>query len=93
MIDRLEDYYTQNIRIDFTSAEQLAALNPDDIDYHNAAKTNRYVVSVLQGDVRESVYSTLLEEMFDTFDEAQRTFLRLINENPDAAYYDFVPKP
>ncbi|WP_114961166.1 hypothetical protein [Tritonibacter mobilis] len=90
MFERLEDYYTQSIRIDLTSADQLARLNPENVEYRIAAQNNRYVVSVLQGDVQESVYSTRMQKVFDTFDEAQQTFLTLLRENPDAEYFDFV---
>ena len=90
MFERLENYYTQNIRIDLTSAERLAKLNPDDVEYRKAAKNKNYVVSVLQGDVQESVYALRMEKIFDTLDEAQKTFVKLTKENPDAASFDFV---
>ncbi|WP_422026172.1 hypothetical protein [Roseovarius sp.] len=90
MFELLKDYYTQNIRIDLASAEQLARLNPDVASYQSAAQDKMLVVSVLQGDVHESVYATLMEKFFDSFDEAQQIFLKLIRENPDAVYFDFV---
>ena len=90
MFERLENYYTQNIRIDLASAEQLAKLNPDNVEYQKAAQNKNYVVSVLQGDVQESAYTLRMEKMFDTLDEAQKTFVKLTRENPDAAYFDFV---
>ncbi|WP_188130023.1 hypothetical protein [Roseovarius litoreus] len=48
------------------------------------------MVSVLQGDVKESVYALRMEKIFDTLDEAQKTFVKLTKENPDAASFDFV---
>jgi len=66
MFERLENYYTQNIRIDLTSAERLATLNPDVVEYRKAAKNKNYVVSVLQGDVQEGVYTLRMEKIFDT---------------------------
>ena len=90
MFERLENYYTQNLRIDLASAERLAKLNPDDVEYRKAAQNQNYVVSVLQGDVQESVYTLRMEKIFDTLDEAQKTFEKLTKENPDAASFDFV---
>jgi len=89
-VRKTRKYYTQNIRIDLTSAERLATLNPDVVEYRKAAKNKNYVVSVLQGDVQEGVYTLRMEKIFDTLDEAQKTFVKLTKENPDAASFDFV---
>ena len=87
MFERLENYYTQNIRIDLTSAERLATLNPDVVEYRKAAKNKNYVVSVLQGDVQEGVRRIAMKRQDFTVNDATAEGLlqRLFPLQADAA--------
>ena len=86
----LEVFYTQAIRIDLNAASQLAKLNPKDAKYCAAAERDAFVVTVLQGEAHESVYVARLEQIFETFAEAQSFYDRLIAEYPDATGCDFT---
>lgn len=90
MFQLLDDFYTQAIRIDLIAASQLAKLNPENTKYRDAAKRGAFVVTVLQGEVYESVYTSLLEKIFETFAEAKSFYDRLGAEHPDATCYDFT---
>jgi|AntAceMinimDraft_1070359.scaffolds.fasta_scaffold113860_1 hypothetical protein len=93
MFQKIEDFYCQEIRIDLIAAQQLASLNPKHIQYCSAAESGAFVVSVLQGDIQEGVYSVLMEHFFDTLAEAQQVYAILISENPGATHFDFVAHP
>jgi len=93
MFQKLEDFYSQDLRIDLTPAERLAALNPEHLPYCAAAERGAFIVSVLQGDVYESVYTQRMEQFFDTLAEARSLCERLQAKHPSAAYFDFVSFP
>jgi hypothetical protein len=84
MFQRIEGFYTQEIRIDLVAASQMAKLNPNDPAYCAAAERGAYIVSVLQGDNYEGFYGLLLERTFDKLDDAKSFFNLLALENPDA---------
>ena len=90
MFQLLDDFYTQAIRIDLIAASHLAKLNPGNTTYHDAAKRGAFVVTVLQGEVHESVYMARLEQIFETFAEAKSFYDRLGAEHPDATCCDFT---
>lgn len=90
MFEKRADFYTQEIRIDLMSAERLAELNLENEQYRNAAQHGEFVVSVLQGNIYESVYISQMERFFHTFAAAQQVYLTLIAENPEAPHFDFV---
>ena len=93
MLQKLDDYYTQDVRIDLVAASRLADINPKHPEYRAAAARGAFVVTVLQGDVYESVYAPLLERAFDTLAEAQLFYDNLSSEHPDAKCFDFVAHP
>lgn len=93
MFEKFPDYYTQALRIDLISAVRLFELKPEHSPYAAAAERGAFVVSVLQGDIYESVYARLWEQSFDTYAEAKEMFGHLIDQNPDAANLDFVANP
>jgi hypothetical protein len=93
MFQKLDDFYTQNIRIDLIAASRLADVNPGNADYREAAVRGAFVVTVLQGDLHESLYTPRLERTFDTLAEARAFYDLLVSEHPDAACYDFVAHP
>ena len=93
MLETLDDFYTQDLRVDLVAASQLADLNPKHPEYLAAAARGAFVVSVLKGDVYESVYAPLLERTFDTLAEARVFFDGLASEHPDAKCFDFVAHP
>lgn len=74
MLETLDDFYTQGLRVDLVAASQLADLNPKHPEYLTAAARGAFVVSVLQGDLYESVYAPLMERTFDTLAEARVFF-------------------
>lgn len=88
MIDILQDYYTDKLRIDITSAQSLAELNPASEKFAKAALNKQFVINVLQGDIYEGVYSVLAERFFDTEIEAREHFNSLVIQYPDAAIID-----
>jgi len=90
MFQLLEDFYTQAVRINLNAASQLAVLNPDHASYCAAAERGDFIVTVLQGDVYESVYVARFERIFETFVDAKSFYEHLILEHPDAAHYDFT---
>ena len=93
MLQKLDDFYTQDVRIDLIAASRLADINPTHAEYRAAAARGAFVVSVLQGDVSESVYAPLLERMCDTLAEARLFYDNLASEHPDAKCFDFVVHP
>tara|TARA_R110002124_G_C8957156_1_gene513757 strand:+ start:2724 stop:3065 length:342 start_codon:yes stop_codon:yes gene_type:complete len=93
MFQKLDDFYTQDIRIDLAAASQLADVNPENAAYVEAAARGAFIVSALQGDVYESVYTPLLERTFDTLAEARLFYDNLASEHPDAKCFDFVAPP
>ncbi len=93
MLETLDDFYTQDLRVDLVAASQLADLNQKHPEYLAAAARGAFVVSVLQGDVCESVYAPLMERTFDTLAEARLFYNNLTAEHPDAACFDFVEHP
>lgn len=93
MFQKLEDFYSQDLRIDLTPAKRLAALNPDHLPHCAAAERDTFIVSVLQGDVYESVYAQRMERFFDTLAEARSFYEQMKAEHPSAANFDFVSFP
>lgn len=93
MFQKLEDFYTQELRIDLAPAALLAELSPQNEAYRAAAEREAFFVSVLQGDVQEGAYVLLKEQAFDHFSEARAFYKSLISENPNAAHLDFVAYP
>ena len=93
MLETLDDFYTQDLRVDLVAASQLADLNRKHPEYLTAAARGAFVVSVLQGDLYESVYAPLMERTFDTLAEARVFFDSLASEQPDAKCFDFVAHP
>ena len=93
MFELLDDYYTQDIRIDLASAECLSKINPNIEHYQNAARDGEFVVSVLQGDAYTAVYVLRIERIFATLEEARQFILTLIKQYPGAATFDFVERP
>jgi len=93
MLETLDEFYTQDLRVDLIAASQMADLNPKHPKYLAAAARGAFVVSVLQGDVYESVYAPLLERFFDTLAEARLFYNNLASEHPDAKCFDFVAHP
>lgn len=93
MFQKLDDFYTQDVRINLVAASRLAELNPENGDYRDAAARGALVVSVLQGDIHESVYTQRLERTFDTLAGAKAFYDLLVSEHPDAACFDFVAHP
>ena len=49
MLETLDDFYTQDLRVDLVAASQLADLNLKHTEYLAAAARGAFVVSVLQG--------------------------------------------
>lgn len=93
MLQKLDDFYTQALRIDLVPASHLAGLNPQNTEYRDAAGRGAFIVSALQGEVFESVYAPLLERTFDTLAEARLFYAKLASEHPDAKCFDFVAHP
>lgn len=90
MFEKLKDFYTDQLRIDLVTAAQLAALNPNSEPYRTAAERSAFVVSVLQGDIHEGIYTPLKERFFDVQTEARGFYTALVADNPGAASFDFV---
>lgn len=90
---KLEGNYTEEFRIDLASAAQLAALNPDSVPYRTAANRGAFVVSFLQGDIQESIYTLLQECFLDVLTDARDVYTALVADNPGAASFDFVSDP
>lgn len=88
MFHLVEDFYTQAIRIDLTAASKLAALNPGDANYRAAAERGAYIVTVLQGEAFDGVYSARLEQVFETYAEAKSFCEELSAEHPEASHDD-----
>ena len=93
MLETLDDFYTQDLRVDLVAASQLTDLNRKHPEYLTAAARGAFVVLVLQGDLYESVYAPLMERTFDTLTEARVFFDSLASEQPDAKCFDFVAHP
>jgi hypothetical protein len=87
------DFYSHDIRIDLIAASEMANLNPKNAGYRAAAERGAFIVSVLQGDIYESVYTLRLERAFDTLATAKSFFDYLVSENPDAQTCLFVDIP
>lgn len=90
MFEKFDGYYTDQLRIDLASAAELAALNPSIEPYRAAASRGAFVVSVVQGDIHEGVYSPLFERFFEVLTEAQELYDALVADNPSACCFDFV---
>jgi hypothetical protein len=93
MLQKLDDFYTQGVRIDLVAASRLADINPKHPECRASAARGAFVVTVLQGDVYESVYAPLMERTFDTLAEARLFYDKLASEHPDAKCFDFVAHP
>lgn len=93
MFQKLKDFYTQAVRIDLAPASRLSAINPENIGYRADAERGAVIVSVLQGDIHESVYTMLMERTFETYAEACSFCQHLALEHPDATCIDFVTDP
>ena len=93
MLQKLDDFSAKDVRINLIAASRLADLNPKHPEYLTAAARGAFVISVLQGDVYESVYVPLMERTFDTLAEARVFFDSLASEHPDAKCFDYVAHP
>lgn len=93
VFEKLEGFYTEQLRIDLVPAAQLAAMNPSNEPYRTAADRGAFVVSVLQGDIHEGIYTPLQERFFDVLTEARDVYTALVVDNPGAASFDFVSDP
>ena len=93
MFKKIQDFYSQDLRIDLTPAALLAKMGPKNAAYQPAAERGAFVVSVSQGDVHESVYVLLSEQVFDSLSEAHTFFETLRFEHPTAQFYDFAAHP
>lgn len=93
MFEKIKDFYSQDIRIDLASASMLADLSPQNEVYRSAAARGGFVVSIAQGNVHESVYVSLAEQVFDSISAAQAFFETLRFRHPTATYFDFVAYP
>ena len=93
MLQKLTDFYTQDIQINLIAASRMADINPKHPKYLAAAARGAFVVSVLQGEVYEGVYASLLERTFDSLAEARLFYDNLASEHPDAKCFDFLAYP
>tara|TARA_R110002012_G_scaffold47399_4_gene124257 strand:+ start:1478 stop:1801 length:324 start_codon:yes stop_codon:yes gene_type:complete len=90
MFEKITDFYSQELRIDLAPAGMLADLSPQNEAYGSAAARGGFIVSVAQGDVHESVYVSLVEQVFNDLFEARELFENLRSEHPTATCLDFV---
>lgn len=93
IVEKIENFYSQDLRIDIAPATMLAALDPQNETYCATAARGCFVVSAAQGDVHESVYVLLMEQAFDGLLEARECFETLCSAHPTATYFDFVTHP
>lgn len=90
MFEKIEDFYSQDIRVDLATASMLADLNPQNAIYRFAAARGGFVVSISQGNVHDSVYVSLAEQVFDSISTAQEFVEALRRRHPTATYFNFV---
>ena len=93
MVEKIKDFYSQELRIDLAPAAMLAALGPRNEAFCSEAMRGCFVVSAAQGDVHEGVYVLLTEQAFDGLLEARELIETLYSEHPKATYFDFVTHP
>ncbi|MFG6665244.1 hypothetical protein ACGYKB_18480 [Sulfitobacter sp. 916] len=93
MVQKLEDLYSQELRIDLMPASTLADLRPAHDAYRAAATRGAFIVSVLQGDVDEGAHVLLEERILESLSEARTVYENFISQHPEAAHFDFVANP
>ena len=90
MINKLKDYYTDDLRIVMIPASQMLLINPGNEKYRMASENDLVIVFVMQGNSYGGFYVTIYEEHFTNQHEANIVFRRISQQEREAEILDFT---